>query len=326
MHAHTSNFSASPLVRVLAYTSFFVLLMLLGVSPSRAQDASALIDKVQRLERQLSTLERQIYRGDGSKGAHSTSDLPSSGHQNDVSYSSSQIGTLEKEIQRLTSNLEEASHEISTLKKELLTLKNDLEFRIAEIEKKASISSEKPKLEHESKESKKEKTEPTEKKLEHKKEEGSESHTTLETPSEKGMKSKPKDMSKEMPSGAAADQYNESLDLLKKKEYAAAQKGFESFLENNKDHDLAGNAQYWLGETHDALGDHTKASVAYLSSFKKGGSKAAESLLKLGQSLAKLGKGKEACATFQKLLSDFPKASETVRKAAEDARSKNQCS
>ena len=323
------------------------LLGILGVlmpSLSFSQDASTLIDKVQRLERQLSTLERQVYRGEVkvtsaplTPGAPNTSSVFASSGQSAVNYSASEANAMEKQIQQLTENLEETSHEVTVLKKEFQTFKSDVEFRLSEIEKNTTNISKKTKEEppmsseketiKEFKKEKKGETKGTKKPSE---------SQALSLPGELSQKTSENSISspalpstpKEMPTGSAAEQYNTSLDLLKKKEYGPALKGFEAFLSNHASHELAGNAQFWLGEAHDALGDYTKASVAYLNAYKNypENSKRAESLLKLGQSLGKLGKTKEACATFQKLLTDFSKVSDTIKQAAQDALSKNQCS
>ena len=57
------------------------------------------------------------------------------------------------------------------------------------------------------------------------------------------------------PAAAAAagggDQlYNDAFKKLQDGDYAGAERGFKAFLQSNPKHALAGNAQYWLGETY----------------------------------------------------------------------------
>ncbi|MCW9039726.1 MAG: tetratricopeptide repeat protein, partial [Rhodospirillales bacterium] len=90
-------------------------------------------------------------------------------------------------------------------------------------------------------------------------------------------------------------------------------------ISSNGDDPLTGNARYWLGETFYVRGNFRRAAEVFLEGYQKdpAGSKAADSLLKLGMSLSKLEKKPESCATFGKLLKDFPKASSNVRVVAE---------
>ena len=46
-----------------------------------------------------------------------------------------------------------------------------------------------------------------------------------------------------------------------------AREMFEAFLAKHKDHKWAGNAQYWIGECYDALGDYHQAVLAFEKVF-----------------------------------------------------------
>ena len=291
-------------------------------------DESSLIQHVERLERQLSTLERQIYRGEieapkPSASLDAKSSVFSTGGAG--SANSNQLQTMEHEIQRLTSSLEEAVHKIDLQNKEITTLKNDLQFRVDELEKKSqsmqSMDEEKEKPAKKNPEKSLDKKTPS-KKPEPSKKAGAEG---ISSPKTKDVASS--SSAGALPDDVITDQYNASLDLLKKKEYPAASKAFEVFLEHHGDHELSGLAQYWLGEVYFAMNDYVKSSVSFLNAYKNypNSSKRAESLLKLGQSLSHLGKKKEACATLQKLLTDFPKASNTIKQMAESEMATNEC-
>ncbi|MBS0185595.1 MAG: tol-pal system protein YbgF [Proteobacteria bacterium] len=326
-----------------------------------AEEVSSMVNKIERLERQLSTLERQVYRGEVSvpkvsAGSVSQGQNPSVFNTSAKSLNTSEIQTLEQEVQRLTSSLEEATHKLDLQAKEIQVLKNDLEFRISELEnqkEKAMVQDKKDKKEPSPDTKKKSKDQGKPKDLEEQRTEKKRSQSSSSKPSasESGkagsvvtLKEKASaeeasfdeniedplvepEVVSEPEGDIAEDQYKTSLDLLKKKEYAAALKGFESFLAHNKNNELAGNAQYWLGEVHFAMNNYSKASVAFLTAYKDypKNSKRPDSLLKLGQSLSKLGKKKEACATFQKLLTDFPTASSALRKMAQTENSNNGC-
>lgn len=124
-----------------------------------------------------------------------------------------------------------------------------------------------------------------------------------ETKEEK--KEKPKD---------AKTAYNEAYDLLKQLKYEEAEEALQAFLKDYPDNELAGNAQYWLGETYYVRGQYEPAAVAFATGFKKynNNTKAADNLLKLGLSMQQLGKKKEACTAFKNLKTKFPNSSETL--------------
>ena len=66
--------------------------------------------------------------------------------------------------------------------------------------------------------------------------------------------------------------------------------GFKAFVQRNPQHVLAGNAQYWLGETYYARRDYQNAMVAFAEGYKayKTSPKGPDNLLKLGVTLAVL--------------------------------------
>ena len=72
------------------------------------------------------------------------------------------------------------------------------------------------------------------------------------------------------PSAAAgADQmYSDALKKLQDGDYADAERGFKAFLQSNPRHQLAGNAQYWLGETYYARHDYQNAMTAFADGYE----------------------------------------------------------
>ena len=50
--------------------------------------------------------------------------------------------------------------------------------------------------------------------------------------------------------------YEQAYGYLLQKDYGAAESGFEDFLKRHPNHQLAGNAQYWLGETFYVRGQY----------------------------------------------------------------------
>ena len=90
---------------------------------------------------------------------------------------------------------------------------------------------------------------------------------------------------------------------------------------------LAGNAQYWLGETYYVRKNYDKAAVAFAEAYKNypQNYKAPDNFLKLGLSMQELGKKDEACAVFKNYAKEYPEAPVAFRQRAEKEAGKIGC-
>lgn len=106
--------------------------------------------------------------------------------------------------------------------------------------------------------------------------------------------------------------YRDTMD----KNFDDAMKNFGEFLTLYPDHDLADNAQYWVGEIYYARGDWERAILEFDKVIKDypEGDKVADSLLKQGFSFEKLGDRKTAATLLERIVDEFP-GSESARKA-----------
>ncbi len=122
----------------------------------------------------------------------------------------------------------------------------------------------------------------------------------------------------------AEEEYERAFALLQRADYTAAEAALRDFVARRPDHDLAGNAWYWLGETHYARRDYERAAVAFARGYRgfPAGRKAPDNLLKLGMAWAALGQTGDACATFAKLRDEHGDAPALLldRLAGESAR------
>ncbi|WP_422015389.1 tol-pal system protein YbgF [Reyranella sp.] len=129
--------------------------------------------------------------------------------------------------------------------------------------------------------------------------------------------------------GAAnADQlYDEAIKKLQEGDYAAAERGFKTFIQRNPQNKLAGNAQYWLGETYYARRDYNSALTAFAEGYKvyKTSPKGPDNLLKLGITMSVLGRKPDACAVFARFNQDYPRATDLQKRRIEQERQKNGC-
>ncbi len=130
-----------------------------------------------------------------------------------------------------------------------------------------------------------------------------------------------------LPSGSAGEQYNYAFGLMKAAKYPAAEVAFKEFVQAHPKDQMAGNAQYWLGETYYARGKYMEAASAFADGYKRypKSAKTPDALLKLGMSLARAEQQQNACVALAKLGDEFPHAAASVRQRAASEMKKLGC-
>ena len=130
-----------------------------------------------------------------------------------------------------------------------------------------------------------------------------------------------------MPNGSTSEQYNYAFGLLKQADYPAAEVALKSFVEQHPNDPMAGNAQYWLGETYYTRGRYAEAATAFAEGYKRypKSSKAADELLKLGMSLGRANQKQNACVVLAQLDHDFPAPGAAIKERATTEKKKLGC-
>ncbi|MBF0561819.1 MAG: tol-pal system protein YbgF [Alphaproteobacteria bacterium] len=295
-----------------------------AVPPVLAQeDVRPLLDRMERLERDITLIQRQLYRS-GSPGstngesAVSAEPPPISGDT--ALHLEERVNGFERIMTNMNGQVEEANFQITQLRTRLDKLVADVDFRLKEIESRLgpSAAGSTPSA--------------------------SDSH--LPPPAAAGKrpgaeadavaafgKTAAEDAgagnarSGALPEGTPKEQYEHAYSLLGQRDFPGAERAFASFLEAHGDDALAGNAQYWLGETFFVRGDFRQAAVAFAKGYQKypKSGKAADNVLKLGLSLARLDRVADACMAFGKLGSEFRNASADIKQRAAVERKKFAC-
>jgi tol-pal system protein YbgF len=131
----------------------------------------------------------------------------------------------------------------------------------------------------------------------------------------------------QMASLDARPQFETALNLLAKAQYDEASAAFRNFADTYPNDDLAAQAVYWVGDIAYVQRDYTGAARAFAEELKKypTGTRAPESMLKLGQSLLALNQKKEGCRALGTLPIQFPSASKSVTDQALAARKTAGC-
>ncbi len=130
-----------------------------------------------------------------------------------------------------------------------------------------------------------------------------------------------------LPNKSAPEQYEFAVSFMKIGDYETAEVALKEFIDKNKDHDLAGSAQYWYGETFRIRQLYSDAATAYLDGYQNypKSKKAPDNLLKLGITMVQLGEKDQGCKMILGLKKEYPKASKSVLQKAQYEQKKFKC-
>ena len=130
-----------------------------------------------------------------------------------------------------------------------------------------------------------------------------------------------------MPDKSPKEQYDFALSFMKVGDYETAELALREFIDKNKTDKLAGNAQYWYGETFRIRQLYSDAATAYLDGYQNypKSKKAPENLLKLGTTMVQLGEKDQGCKMIKGIKKQYPKASQSVLQKAQYEQKKFKC-
>ena len=122
-----------------------------------------------------------------------------------------------------------------------------------------------------------------------------------------------------LPDKPAEEQYEFAVSFMKIGDYETAEFALKEFIDKNKDHDLAGSAQYWYGETFRIRQLYSDAATAYLDGYQNypKSNKAPDNLLKLGITMVQLGEKDQGCKMISGIKKEYPKANKSVLQKAQ---------
>jgi tol-pal system protein YbgF len=285
------------------------------------RDLRPLLDRIDRLERDMNQLQRQVYRGGSTSGAP----VPNSGADgSNAANAEIRMEQLDAQMRTLTGQLEEVSYNIDQLKHRLDKLVSDVDLRLTALEHPggsdsgaatgAAATASPPAAAGPAPGAGADPSAPPSQ------------PGPLQAPPAQ-VAAKPPTNAGTLPTGTAQEQYNYAFGLLRQADYPAAVEALRSFIQKYPNDPLAGNAQYWLGETFYVRKDYNNAAATFAEGYRKypQSGKGADNLLKLGMSLGNVGQKKEACLTFNQLAHDFPQASTNIKERAAQEKQRLSC-
>ena len=130
-----------------------------------------------------------------------------------------------------------------------------------------------------------------------------------------------------LPAGTPKEQYDFAFEILRRQDYARAEAALRAFVKANPKDPLAGNAQYWVGETLYVRGDYQASAVEFMNGYQQypKSPKGPDNLLKLGMAMSKLNQAQGACTALGRIAREYPNAPDPVKKTAQSERAKLKC-
>jgi len=273
-------------------------------------------ERLDRLERDLNMLQRQVYRG--SSGAAGETSDPSLAVNTQI-----RLDRIEQEMRDLTGRIEDAANQINQLRQRVEQVNGDVAARFNEAATQtAAAAAPPPPAEH---------AQAAPLRASRSAASGmagtlTPPGTLVPAPAAAAAAAEPP-AAAVLPAGSAAEQYNYAFGLLKQADYTAAEQALKAFVMQHRGDVLAGNAQYWLGETYFARGRYIEAAATFAEAYKNypKGAKAADDLLKLAMSLARARQNSNACLALSQLDHDFPHPGAAIKERAAAAKKQLGC-
>ena len=309
----------------LLYTVKLFLFLILFISSYQkvyAQDFDAIIKQLEILQQDIKTLEKAVY-SDTSTVSNSSIAASGDSSNNDVlTKHLLKLSDLEEQFKNLTNNFEEINFKLDKLSSRITKIQTDNQVRFQDLEittQGDTKSSKKKELPGSS--------EPkdlgglTESDLAAVQQTQSiDSAGTIITENAKRAE-------KLLPNTSPEKQYEFAVSFIKVGDYETAELALREFVDTNPQHKLAGNAQYWYGETFRVRQLYQDAATAYLDGYQKypKSSKASVNLLKLGVMLVQIGEKEQGCSMILGVKTQYPKANQSVIQKAEYEKKKFNC-
>ena len=285
----------------------------------------AISDQMQVITNDLKTLEKAVYQKSDVVRSKSSNSITSDGLNEDIMTKHLlKLNEIEDQFRELTNKFEEVNFKLDKLSTRVTKIQSDAQLRFSDLEN--------------------EKTDTTAKNQ--KELPGSAkpqdfgaapAYQTNNLPQEQSINSvetaktviaeEPEPRESLLPNKPSEEQYEFAVSFMKIGDYETAEFALKEFIDKNKDHDLAGSAQYWYGETFRIRQLYSDAATAYLDGYQNypKSNKAPDNLLKLGITMVQLGEKEQGCKMISGIKKQYPKATKSVLQKAQYEQKKFKC-
>ena len=316
------------------------IIIILSLSSTKISfaDSHNIYETLENIQNDLKTLERAVYSGSIDKKTTNkeNSNIELDTNSEDVlTRHLLKLSEVEDQFRQLTNKFEEINFKLDKLSNRLSKIQADNQIRFQDIETAinsgditAKITS-KPKIE--SNKILPGSTQPQDL--------GSVSYKDTET-SERSQQIQSVDTTstvitetfqaeeKILPQDLSPEkQYKFATSFIKVGDYRTAEIALREFVLSNREHELAGSAQFWYAETFRIRQLYTDAASAYLEGYQKypKGKKAPDNLLRLGVSMVQIGEKDQGCKMINGVSLQYPNAEKSILLKAEYESKKFEC-
>ncbi len=282
-------------------------------------------DQIQVITKDLKTLEKAVYQKSDVTSSSVLTSIKSDGLNEDIMTKHLlKLNEIENQFRELTNKFEEVNFKLDKLSTRVTKIQSDTQLRFSDLEN-GVVSS------------------PQEKQVSlpgsSKPQDfgAAPAYQTTNLPKEQSINSvesaqtvitqEPQERESLLPDKSPEEQYEFAVSFMKVGDYETAEFALKEFIDKNKDHDLAGSAQYWYGETFRIRQLYSDAATAYLDGYQNypKSKKAPDNLLKLGITMVELGEKDQGCKMISGLKKEYPKASKSVLQKAQYEQKKFKC-
>ena len=285
----------------------------------------AISDQIQVITKDLKTLEKAVYQKSDVVSLKSSKPSSSAGLNEDIMTKHLlKLNDIENQFRELTNKFEEVNFKLDKLSSRVTKIQSDNQLRFSDLES-GTVKTSKEKQSSLPGSSKPQDFGATP------------GYQTSNLPKEQTINSvesaktiiseEPEKRDSLLPDKSANEQYEFAVGFMKVGDYETAEFALKEFIDKNKDHDLAGSAQYWYGETFRIRQLYSDAATAYLDGYQNypKSKKAPDNLLKLGITMVQLGEKDQGCKMISGLKKEYPKASKSVLQKAQYEQKKFKC-
>ena len=285
----------------------------------------AISDQIQVITKDLKILEKAVYQKSDVISLKPSSSLSSDGLNEDIMTKHLlKLNEIEDQFRELTNKFEEINFRLDKLSTRVTKIQSDAQIRFSDLEN-GSIGAT----------TKKQQNLPGSAKPQDFG--AAPAYQTSNLPKEQSINSvesaqtviaeEPEKRDSLLPDKPAEEQYEFAVSFMKIGDYETAEFALKEFINKNKDHDLAGSAQYWYGETFRIRQLYSDAATAYLDGYQNypKSRKAPDNLLKLGITMVQLGEKDQGCKMILGIKKEYPKANKSVLQKAQYEQKKFKC-
>jgi tol-pal system protein YbgF len=312
-------------IRNFFLTVIFISVANIGLAEDEEIFLQAISDQIQVITKDLKTLEKAVYQKSDIVSLKSSNSVSSDGLNEDIlTKHLLKLNEIENQFRELTNRFEEVNFKLDKLSTRVSKIQSDTQLRFSDLENGSSSST-------------KEKQAVLPGSSKPQDFGASPGYQTSNLPKEQSINSvetaqtviaeEPEKRDSLLPNKPANEQYEFAVSFMKIGDYETAEFALKEFIDKNKDHDLAGSAQYWYGETFRIRQLYSDAATAYLDGYQNypKSEKAPDNLLKLGITMVQLGEKDQGCKMISGLKKEYPKASKSVLQKAQYEQKKFKC-